>query len=93
MSKRASCGGSRGVDAGKLRRKFWGSGSSWLLVVGVRNIYMQRQDSARFPSAPELLKYVLKPFRDVGRNLHFIQTLFLLETARSSATICVYASS
>lgn len=54
---------------------------------------VQGQGSNWFPSAPELLKYVLEVFRGIGGNLNFIQVLFLLETMRSSTTILVYVRS
>lgn len=49
---------------------------------------MQGQDLNWFPSAPELLKYVLEVFRDIGGNLNFI-----LETMSSSTIILVYVRS
>ena len=54
---------------------------------------MQGEDWNWFPSAPELLKYVLEVFRDIGGNLNFIQVLFLLETVSSGTTILVYVRS
>lgn len=58
-----------------------------------QEICMQGQDSNWILSVPDLLKYILEVFRDIGGNLNFIQVLFLLETVSSSTTILVYVRS
>lgn len=61
----------------KPKRESLCSGSCWLFCWHKSCGY---QGKTQTGFAPELLKYVLDIFRDIGANLNFIQVLFLIES-------------